>query len=234
MHKLSPIYDIEKTYLENAKEGPFFKENFPERIKLPKERWMDFLGFKIASPIGIPSGPLLNARWVEFASRLGYDVLCYKTIRSRPHPGHSLPNIIYVDGQKQISPKHLPLSIQQLEEPPQFISDVAITNSFGMPSRTPEFLLQDIPKAISSLEEGQAMIVSIVGTAPAPKDYHGFVKDFVKTAHFAKEAGAQIIEANFSCPNVASREGSLYMQPKQVYEIASQIVKAIGSVPPDN
>jgi hypothetical protein len=35
------------------------------------------------------------------------------------------------------------------------------------------------------------------------------VDDYVKTALFAKECGAQIVEANFSCPNVCS--GGLYL-----------------------
>lgn len=227
----SPIYDIEKSYLENAEQGPFFPEALPERVRPPKEEWKDFLGFKIASPMGIPAGPLLNAKWIRFAARMGYDVLCYKTIRSHSYPGHPLPNIVYVEGETQILPNHPPPFILKRNAPPDLIEEVAITNSFGMPSRSPEFLRNDIAESISCLEEGQILIVSVVGTPPSPGDYQGFLQDFVQTARFAKEAGAKMIEANFSCPNVSAKEGCLYMQPKQVYEIASKIVQAIGDVP---
>jgi dihydroorotate dehydrogenase (NAD+) catalytic subunit len=96
-----------------------------------------------------------------------------------------------------------------------------VTNSFGMPSRDREFLKEDIPRANSLLREGQVMIVSVVGTPSSstcgssptttPQDsYTEFVRDFVDTALFAKNCGAQIIEANFSCPNVATGEGSIF------------------------
>src|SRR5579862_7914590 len=92
-----PIYDIHKSYLENAEQGPFFNGHIPKRILAPREKWIDFLGKKVSSRIGIPAGPLLNARWVALAAQLGYDVLTYKTIRSREHPSHPLPNMIYID-----------------------------------------------------------------------------------------------------------------------------------------
>lgn len=227
----TPIYDIHKTYLENAQEGPFFPKPLPKKIRPPKEQWTDFLGFKVATPIGIPAGPLLNAKWVDLAGRLGYDVLCYKTIRSQAHPGHPLPNIVYVEANQQLIPSQLPPYILRKEKEPQQIEDVAITNSFGMPSRSPEFLHRDISLAYSQLEEGQALIVSVVGTPPSPQDYKGFVNDFVAAARLAKQSGAQIIEANFSCPNVSSKEGCLYLQPEHVFEIASSIIHAIGDIP---
>ena len=92
-----PIYDIEKTYLENADYGPFYNGPFPERELPPESQWIDFLGFKIASPLGIAAGPLLNARWIAFAAKMGFDVVTYKTLRSREFEAHALPNMVYVD-----------------------------------------------------------------------------------------------------------------------------------------
>ena len=46
------------------------------------------------------------------------------------------------------------------------MKDLAVTNSFGMPSRDRQFLKQDIPLANSKLKDGQVMIVSVVGTPP--------------------------------------------------------------------
>src|SRR5579885_1311475 len=90
-----PIYDIEKTYAVNAAEGPFFQGEIPKRPH--SDHRIDFLGFSLRSPIGVPAGPLLNSRWVALAAKLGYDLPVYKTIRSFAHPGHGLPNMVFVD-----------------------------------------------------------------------------------------------------------------------------------------
>ena len=72
------------------------------------------------------------------------------------------------------------------------------------------------------------MVVSVVGT---PRSEISFLEDFVAAALLAKECGAKIIEANFSCPNVDKSAGCLYMSPTTVYEIGSAIVKAIHPIP---
>lgn len=221
------IYDIKKTYLENLKQGPCFKDELPNNRALPPEKeWVDFLGFPVSSRLGIPAGPLLSSEWIKLATQLGYDIVTYKTIRSSVHEAHPLPNIVYID------PK-TPLSFGKgdalcIENPPQFFEDLAITNSFGMPSSSPNFILNDIPKAYSSLNRGQVMVVSIVGSQ---KEKKTFIEDFSDTAVLAKKAGAKILEANFSCPNVASGEGAIYTNPKTVFEIASQLVKTVPDLP---
>ena len=213
------IYDINKTYLENADHGPFFKGTIPERTKTKKK--FHLFGFEVNSPIGVPAGPLLNSRWIALAAKLGYDIPTYKTIRSFAYAGHPLPNVIYVEPLGLFKAKHL-------EKPPRDLSHLTITNSFGMPSRSQEYLLEDIEKANRSLQDGQVMIVSIVGTPGLDVSY---VDDFVRAAQFAKEAGAKIIEANFSCPNVGKAEGSLYTNPEAVLEFAKKISKAIHPIP---
>jgi len=209
-----PIYDIHKTYAENAAEGPFFKGLIPKRPAVKKP--FDFFGYKVNFPIGVPAGPLLNSKWIELAGKLGFDIPTYKTIRSSAHPGHALPNVIFIDETGR-----------QIEKPGP-LSELTITNSFGMPSKSPDFLLQDIDRANRSLGEGQVMIVSVVGT---PNQGMSFADDFVRTAVMAKEAGAKIIEANFSCPNVEKADGILYMSPETVHEYARAISRAIHPIP---
>lgn len=213
------LYDIEKSYLDNAKLGPFFSGELPKR-EWP-QKMGDFLGFPIASPIGVPAGPLLNSNWIGLAANLGFDVLCYKTIRSFEHPGHPLPNILFVQDFDSDKPP------QQVVASKKRMTNLAITNSFGMPSRSRDYLEKDIPLSQSLLRPGQIMIVSVVGT-PGQGD---FVEDFVSAALFAKECGAKIVEANFSCPNVATCEGDIAQNPDSVYEIASRLVNALGRTP---
>jgi dihydroorotate dehydrogenase len=224
----SALYQIDKSYLENAEEGPFFKGELPRRSPPSQSEWHDFLGFRVASRLGVAAGPLLNARWIALAAQLGFDLLCYKTIRSRAHPSHPLPNIVFLESDGQFSQDELPTSITSCAHPlpPERL---AITNSFGNPSRSPHYLRRDIPLAQNVLYPGQALIVSVFGTpGNDPKD---FLEDFAKTACFAKECGAKIIEANFSCPNVSQHEGSLYCNPEAVYTFALRIVQAIGDTP---
>jgi dihydroorotate dehydrogenase len=209
-----PIYDIHKTYAENAAEGPFFNGKIPARPKGGKK--IDFLGFPVHSRLGVPAGPLLNSKWVILAAKLGFDIPVYKTIRSFAHPGHQLPNVSFIDATGR--------RIDQ----PATLDELTITNSFGMPSRSPEFLLEDIALANRSLAEGQVMIVSVVGT---PNRGVSFAEDFVRAAVLAREAGAKIIEANFSCPNVDKAEGILYNSPETVHEYARLLVKAIRPAP---
>lgn len=216
---MQQLYDPHKTYLENLEHGPFFHEKIPVR---PPFRWKEFLGFKIASPIGVPAGPLLNANWVGVAADLGYDVLTYKTIRSYEHPSHPLPNITFVDAPEQLDPKHLPDHVNRLERAPASVERMAITNSFGNPSRPPEYLKRDIPLAMEKLHPGQLLIVSIFGTT---------AQEYLDSAQLAKECGSPVIEANFSCPNVSKKEGTLFSNPEAVHDLSQKIIKVIGDTP---
>ena len=72
------------------------------------------------------------------------------------------------------------------------------------------------------------MIVSIVGT---PREGEDFIEDFVHCARIAIEGGAKIIEADLSCPNVVTCEGSLFTSPDMVFEISRRMKKAMGSIP---
>lgn len=223
-----PIYDIEKSYLENLEEGPFFEGEIPERQLPPESEWIDFLGFRVASAIGVPAGPLLNSRWVAFAAEMGFDILTYKTIRSKPQPAHPLPNMIYVETKGDLTPERYQETLTQASIPPKNMAVLAATNSFGIPSRDSAYLIEDIQRANNSLSSGQVMIVSVVGTPRAEED---FFDDFVKAARIALDGGAKIIEADLSCPNVLSCEGSLFTNPDAIFEISARMKQAMGAIP---
>lgn len=226
--KNPPVYNIDKTYLENLEQGPFFKGELPERILPPKNEWVDFLGFKVAVPLGVPAGPLLNGKWVTFAARMGFDIVTYKTIRSRPHPAHPAPNMIYVDTKGPLVKGRYQETLKQSKHAPEHMEDLAATNSFGIPSMGKDYLMKDIAEANASMGPGQIMIVSVVGT---PRPDEDFVADFADCAKIALDAGAKIIEADLSCPNVKTCEGSLFLSPESVADISKRIQKAIGAVP---
>lgn len=215
----APIYDIHQSYADNVALGPFFSGEIPMRppVRCP----VSFLGRTLSSAIGIPAGPLLNSRWISLAARLGFDLLTYKTIRSAFHSGHSFPNMIFVEPMNDHEARVVDQKNIKHEK-------LTVTNSFGMPSQHPDFLLEDIARALSCLKEGQEMIVSIVGT---PQSGVSLIDDFIKTARIALEAGTHFIEANFSCPNVSTSEGMLYLNPEAVEEVARAIVQAIHPVP---
>lgn len=195
-------------------QGPCFHDAIPPRRHATHAH--SFLDYQVSSRYGVAAGPLLNAKWVALAASLGFDILTYKTIRSAAHPSHPLPNIVYLDPSMQRIPA--PSSLEQL----------TITNSFGMPSQSPEFLLQDIAFARNSLATGQVLIVSVVGSH---RQDRSFLADFLNAAALAKEAGAHIVEANFSCPNVDHAAGCLYLDLPSVYSYTQQLVRQVHPLP---
>lgn len=222
------IYNKDKSYKENFEEGPFFDGEYIERPEVPQDQWIDFLGYKVKGPLGVPAGPLLNSKWTTLAAKLGFDLPTYKTMRSKPYAGHPLPNVLFVDTKGPLNKSRLGETLTVRDSNPESMDHFAITNSFGMPSMDENYLMEDIEKANNGMEEGQVCIISVVGT---PRDGEDFEADFARTAAMAKEAGAKIIEANYSCPNVATGEGSIFSNPETVTSITQKIIKEIGDIP---
>ena len=222
------IYDIDKSYADNFAHGPHYTGPIPERVLPPKEQWLDFFGTAVASPIGVPAGPLLSSKWTTLAGKLGYDVVTYKTIRSSAHAGHPLPNVLYLDRPEQLQLDQLPDALCSASKAPGSLDQLAITNSFGMPSQPESFLKEDIPAAQKGISPGQALVVSITG---APSQEKTLLADFTEAAQLAVRCGATIIEANFSCPNVTGQEGSLFRSPDNAAKVALAIRNAIGDTP---
>jgi dihydroorotate dehydrogenase len=86
--------------------------------------------------------------------------------------------------------------------PPAQVGTLSITNSFGMPTQPVAVWQADVGRARAAAGPGQALVVSVVGTADPGDGPAQFAADFVRTAGLAAEAGAPILEANLSCPNV--------------------------------
>jgi len=217
------IYDISKTCDENYDHGPFFNGDMPV-VPPPKER-IKLWDFELNSRLGIPSGPLINSKFIKFYADCGFDVPVYKTVRSVYRKVHDWPNCVYVDKTDQFKPQE---SIGEVitTVPPEFVEDIRITNSFGVQTPEPQQWMADIEKANSLLNPGQVMPVSILGTPGL--ESRDMVEDFAYTATMAKEAGAKIIIANYSCPNVCTGEGSVYADAEFSAQISAKIREAVG------
>ncbi|NND96568.1 MAG: hypothetical protein HKN47_04470, partial [Pirellulaceae bacterium] len=55
--------------------------------------------------------------------------------------------------------------------------------------------------------------------------------DYASCARWAVNSGADCIETNFSCPNVATCDGQLYQSPDPARLVAQRIRAAIGTTP---
>jgi len=93
----TPFYDPNKSYQENYDEGPFGAFADGKDLRTKEEPKYNFLGFKINTPFGIPSGPLLNSKFCQAAFEKGFDVIHYKTRRSVSFPTNEWPNILSVE-----------------------------------------------------------------------------------------------------------------------------------------
>jgi dihydroorotate dehydrogenase (NAD+) catalytic subunit len=227
MSVLSPLYDIGKTFEENFRNPPFTLINPPFRQWPPKDQWVSFLGFFLASRIGAAACAVTTGKGIALLARLGFDVLTYKTIRRRAYPSHPLPNIVYLDRERVLSEFDLDTPIFT-QDSPVSIEKIAISNSFGNGCLEPEVLVQDIAFAKNSLSEGQVLIVSVYGEGDT---LDAVASDFSETALLAQQAGADMVELNLSCPNLLKKGEPIYWDAEAVYKITSHVVARVGTLP---
>lgn len=277
---LSPTYDFTRTYEENLEWGPRFEEELPPlREDLPRSYRL--LDFELGSPLGIPAGLLLDSRWISLYARLGFDLLTYKTVRTRRQESLPFPNCLFVgpggleepgpgssgrplspEGRRQaglllkeqargnaqmpgffigeeedspawyLRPGDLPPKLRaRLQLQPSYRQELTITNSFGMPSRDPSVWQADMERSKSLLQRGQILIASVVGSSDPREGLSALTEDYVRCAIMAQEAGADIIELNYSCPNSSSIEGALYADPETSSQISRRVQRALRGTP---
>lgn len=205
------MYRVDRSYAWNYAHAPAL----PRVRRLPTGGGGRLFDHPLASPVGIAAGPLLNSRWVEGYARLGFDVLTYATVRSRPQPAPSLPNIRYVDSLDQVA-------VAARRSPAN--GDATLAISLGLPSMEPEVWRKDIRRSKERLGPGQVLIVSVVGTPEPVGGVEAFIADYTRCAVWAAEAGADIVEVHLAVPNVFGEAGQM------VYEhipLAAQILYSV-------
>src|SRR5262245_8946310 len=217
---MEQTYDISKSYQFNYDRGPAFRSAAPP---LPAGQMKTFLGVPVRSRLGIAAGILLNGKWISGYAQRGFDILTYKTVRSVHRPCYDLPNWVFVtDEGREDGPVY---ATDQLPDDPARISSAVC---FGMPSMAPEVWRADVRRAKAALREGQMLIVSVVATPKEGATAEDLGADFAECARWAAESGADAIEANFSCPNVCSGEGTIYMDSDLSHAVAVRIRATLG------
>jgi dihydroorotate dehydrogenase len=225
-----PIYDPARTFDDNFDHGPFGAFAEPQLYENSGEPRYTFLGFPVWLPFGIGAGPLPNAKYVAAALALGFDVNCYKTQRTVSFPVNDFPNILYIDIDGDLTAKRAAKSVVGSATPPQDLNTLTITNSFAMPSRGPGYWTGDLDHAILAEQDGQFVIMSVVGTIQPGFSAEDYYNDFAAAAKLAAGTGVKAIEVNLSCPNVAS-EGVLCYTPSAVDAITRKVKETIDDVP---
>lgn len=220
----TPFYDPLLSYEENYEKGPDGSLGEPE-FKQKGEPEIEFLGQKVYLPFGIPAGPLLNSKYCEAAFKAGFDICVYKTVRAEVFPCHPFPNVLAVEVEGD-------LTFEKLEKPltanANYKDPISITNSFGVPSKTPSVWQEDVKKAIKSAGKGQVLVLSFMGTVRSNQTQEEFIEDYILAAKLAKETGAKVLEANLSCPNIGN-EGLVCYNLDVTEKVIKGIRKVIGN-----
>lgn len=215
----SSRYDITRSYEWNF-------ENVPDPVDVDVAEVsgpFTFLGRTVASPLGVPAGPLLNGRWILYYASLGFDVLTYKTVRSVARKCYPLPNL------QPVVTSNLTGTEQEVPATSEMLGSWAV--SFGMPSKDPAGWRADIESTRKQLADEKVLSVSVVGSAQPGWSLDDLADDYARCAKWAVKSGADCIETNFSCPNVSTRDGQLFQEPDAAAVVASRVRAAIGQTP---
>ncbi len=215
----APRYDRSRSYKWNYHHAP---EPFDCEVAEVPGEWR-FCGLPVASPLGVPAGPLLNGRWCLYYASLGFDVVTYKTVRSRERACYELPNLQPVAcGALQGNETDVP-AIDEMR------GSWAV--AFGMPSQPPDVWRRDVAATRDALEKRKILSVSVVGTMQDGWSIEELGADYAQCAQWAVQSGADAVEINFSCPNVATCDGQLYQDSQDAATVAAMVRAAIDSTP---
>lgn len=213
----------ERRLSEEAEHGQV-EEQGPLPVPPVPGTW-DFCGLPVESPLGVAAGPLLNGAWCRHYSRLGCDVLTYKTVRSGVRECYPLPNLVPVDCGMLRGDEPFVEARSGEERPPE-VDRASWAVSFGMPSQSPEVWRADVAETRRTLPPEQRLCVSVVGTVRPGWSMARLADDYAQCAAWAAESGADAVEFNLSCPNVDTCDGQLYQRPTDAAEVARRVREA--------
>jgi dihydroorotate dehydrogenase len=219
-----PVYDTNKTFDQNYREGPYHAWADGKRFVQVGEPEHTFFGHPVYEPFGVSAGPIFNSNYAQGALDKAFDILVYKTVRSREKPVHPWPNFLpleltgdYEEGDVVARDN------QDYREP------LAAANSFGVPSVDPSVWIDDMRRVNEMMRKGQVTICAFEGTNWG-EGSDAYIDDHAKTAKMVLSTNPRVVEMNTSCPNEGTR-GLLCYDVDRMYEITSRVKEVLGSVP---
>lgn len=188
------MIDFNDTWINFVNKGPL--------IKVSNKRQLADQSTPLI-PIGVAAGPLFSSSWVEVASLCLFDIITYKTIRSRMWPCHEPPNSLHCKANST-----LPGCYESIEHPISDRTLRSLTSFYGIPSMGPQFIMKDIQKAASHLTKDQLFVISLTGSPPEnPHNidiFKAIIEDYANTAVLAMQSHPfSVLELNLSCPNIS-------------------------------
>lgn len=218
----APFYDPMLSYEDNYEQGPFGAFSHRPESPVNAPYTSKFLNLEVNLPFGIPAGPLLNANFVKAAFTYGFDLCVYKTVRTKAHKSHPLPNVLSIHPKGKLS-----ANLDTVLADKNYNMPISITNSFGVPSFDPNIWQPDMAEAVTAAKQGQYVIGSFQGT---PGNSSTIEKDYALAAIMVTETGAPILEANLSCPNEGANK-LLCFDFAKVERLANEIKIAVPDKP---
>ena len=240
MSDFEPFYDVSRSYEDNYEQGPFGA--FAEALKdgngadaagtTSEGASASFLGQPVNLPFGIPAGPLLNSRFTTAAFHMGFDLATYKTVRSCAWGCNPFPNVLAVHPKSadgSLTPGSAELDEGVLADT-NYEQPISISNSFGVPSQSPDVWQPDMRAAIEAAGPGQVLVPSFQGSRVEGMSEEEYIADHATTARLVKETGAKLMVMNTSCPNEGHNR-LLCHDPLLVGRITEAVKQEIGDIP---
>jgi len=215
---------------------PLGDDMAPPRVPLCK-RPTTIAGRTVNFPFGIGASILTrNARAIAFYAARGFDILTYKTVRSIQRDPHPAPHWVFIraaDIAKVTPPFAERIVGEDWQYWPPDPRYAAMANSIGIPSPEPRIWQPDVAEAKQALQAGQLLVVSVTASPPpGDKSEQTLLDDFVRVAMQAKEAGADIVEANYSCPNTpGDATGDLCQDAELSGKVSAALARALADTP---
>lgn len=175
------------------------------------------LGRELADPLGIAASAVSRTSGhIAFFANRGFDVLTYKTVRSREWAPHPAPLWIYLDDLDEplVSGDIRGLTVHGSPGScPEDPTSYSTANSYGVPSEPPERWQEGLAEAIGAVRDGQVLLASVQGSSEIFRTPDALVGDFVEVARLAEETDVPAIELNLSCPNTVDERVEAVFPP---------------------
>ena len=175
---------------------------------------------------------LPGRRFTTAAFRMGFDLATYKTVRSRAWGCNPFPNVLAVHPKSadgSLTPGSAELDEGVLADT-DYEQPISISNSFGVPSQSPDVWQPDMRAAIAAAGLGQVLVPSFQGSRVEGMSEEEYIADHATTARLIKETGAKLMVMNTSCPNEGHNR-LLCHNPLLVGRITEAVKQEIGDIP---